>query len=1277
MPFKVFYSWQSRTSEETNLKFIRRCLQKAIQQIKKDLKDDSPEMILDRNTDGQSGAPFVPQTLEEKIRSCDVFVADTTFIIKANEEDPDGTPNSNVMLETGHALAGPGFERVIMVHNTINGGPDKLPFDIKQRRFPIQYELTTGDSEEKKAAVEKKLIGDLKYAIGLILTTELERQKKIFFPFEVWKSWEQTIQRPFKFVPSEYINEIFTELRTNLNEPKNVYRFCGLSGIGKTRMLFECFALKAKDVPEMLTNKILYADMNDESAGNVMHTVRQLLQQGENKILIVDNCPQDLHINLTSVVTNEKSKLSLITVSIDPEERVEQLDFQRVTKLLKIDNLKYKATVADIISENFKDLEQQEQDLFVEFSSGVAFVAALMRSDPQRGKHQPGSLKREDVIRRLLGGQYDDPNGKAVIEACCLFSTFGFFDEMKFQSENISLCEELCNLSFPGNLAEDLPELKKRTFERICKELHERQLLEKKGRAFAFRPTPLAISMAQEWWRTCTVTKFDRIVPIIRQAKLVESFCEQFRYLKHIDDAQRIVGELCGGVFSLAEVLNTEVGSRLFRSFVYVNPVACTNALKEAFGNMSVEDAVNIKSGRRNLVWALEKLVFRKETFDASVKILALFAVAENEGIANNARNQFLQLFHIYLPGTQASLRERLGIIDYCASKEPDYIELSLKAMDSGLTADRFMRGGGAEDQGDIVPLKDYEPNGGEIIQYWKDIIARLRNYSIESDTYRDQVTSILLENLYGLCFRGAGYLALEVIEELFNLGYIDRVELSSKVKFILRSGRVFDLKTTEDLKKLSIKVNPETFADRFVSLIKNPGSDEYFRDVDEGKGLTMEEKIIRLVEQAIKENINWEDYAQVLTTEQLAEGFNFGKSLAAKLPHEQRRQFLKLLIRHYETNSDTVLQYHTLIGVLSEANNLEDILLVYHSLLRHSYTLNGAFYVARASQLPYKELLKLIRLIEDGTLKTNQIMDFDYGWGLRHLSVSEVIEIFERIRNIDNTGKVCVFSILVKWCYKDEIWWGKFKDYIYKLLIEDTVLLLAGMRNTMDLYYWASVIEKFLVETDDVPLASRITDIIFNDLEQMEDYHRKDSHFYKVLDIVQQKYFEVLWARLIKLHHSNNISFITLYHLKDLIGTHYDYRNINVGLLFKEEQNFNTVFNWVKDTGNDEDQIWVARLLPAYSQGPGNSDSWHPYTLRYINEFGNNSKVLSEISSTMGSFSWSGSVVPKLQCDLLLFRQLQNHPIPTVRDWATGYIQNIQNRIVVEDNRDQDGFHE
>lgn len=158
MDISVFYAWQSDRPKECNHDLIRDAAQAACDRITDDPANDLV-IHLDQDTAGTPGMCDIPNTILEKIRDCDVFLADLTFVGRTDAEVKRAkvVSNPNVLLELGYAVgtkAGEetdGFERVIGVMNVAFGKPEDQMFDIKRRR-PISYELP---QESDKAAVDR------------------------------------------------------------------------------------------------------------------------------------------------------------------------------------------------------------------------------------------------------------------------------------------------------------------------------------------------------------------------------------------------------------------------------------------------------------------------------------------------------------------------------------------------------------------------------------------------------------------------------------------------------------------------------------------------------------------------------------------------------------------------------------------------------------------------------------------------------------------------------------------------------------------------------------------------------------------------------------------------------------------------------------------------------------------------------------------------------------------------------------------------------------------
>jgi hypothetical protein len=170
MSHVIFYSWQSDLANSTNRSFILDALNKAVDNLAND-DDLTIEPVLDRDTAGVPGSPDIGQTIFSKIEKATAFVCDISIINSSGAADRK-TPNPNVLIELGFALHALGQNKVIMVMNTAHGGPELLPFDLRQKRVS-GYDAK--ESDEDKATKRRDFARVLTDAIKAIL---LETQKQ-------------------------------------------------------------------------------------------------------------------------------------------------------------------------------------------------------------------------------------------------------------------------------------------------------------------------------------------------------------------------------------------------------------------------------------------------------------------------------------------------------------------------------------------------------------------------------------------------------------------------------------------------------------------------------------------------------------------------------------------------------------------------------------------------------------------------------------------------------------------------------------------------------------------------------------------------------------------------------------------------------------------------------------------------------------------------------------------------------------------------------------------
>jgi hypothetical protein len=177
MQATIFYSWQSDTKAAANRTLIQDALEGAAKELHAD-GSISVDPVLDRDTLAVPGAPDIGATILEKIDASAVFVADVSIVSRSANRL---APNPNVLIELGYALKSLGTRRVILVQNLAFGGPENLPFDLRQKRV-----LTYNSAEDagERAPERRRLHAVLKEALALILA-EVETRTAPAFPVEL------------------------------------------------------------------------------------------------------------------------------------------------------------------------------------------------------------------------------------------------------------------------------------------------------------------------------------------------------------------------------------------------------------------------------------------------------------------------------------------------------------------------------------------------------------------------------------------------------------------------------------------------------------------------------------------------------------------------------------------------------------------------------------------------------------------------------------------------------------------------------------------------------------------------------------------------------------------------------------------------------------------------------------------------------------------------------------------------------------------------------------
>lgn len=1273
MKITIFYSWQSTIESKYNRYFILDCIKKAVEQIKQ--KYNSIEVKITEALRDESGQISIPETIAEKIENCHIFIADMTII---NNDGASAktkyTPNPNVLLEYGQAIAHIGKSQIISVLNSKFGSPhndpELIPFDIRSDRFPIEYSIneeiyTDKEKREKeKNELTKHLSGALDITISKIIR-EQEDKYKPFKTWEQWREWRDEISIESEFIENKKTKEIRDIIMKEINNPNKLpIRITGLPGMGKTRILFEIFK-KVENNQEsiLLSNRILYLDYNYlTSEIDFSYFMSQVNQNKSDAILVIDNCNIDKHKIIAKHLTRG---LTLITIDSNPEEY--SLNKIGNTQYFVIEKKDFSDITECIISSMFKGLDKNKIEQIKEFSDGIPFMAILLGRSIKNGE-LIDDIDNKELLDKILGEKASVKNCRAILRSCSLFSKFGYEEDLSKQYQFIINNKKL-------TISNDTDEVRNSTFKELVKHYQKREIFEKKGRYLSLRPFPLAILLAQEWFENTDKEKFYEIIKEIQELDsphdtiLIDSLSEQLKYLKYSDNAKQIIETIVGenSPFDSTEVLNTELGSRLFRSFVEVNPVAISDNLYRQFNNKKTEELLEFKEGRRNIIWTLEKLCFGKETFANSTKILYRLAVAENESWANNATGQFLQLFHIFLAGTEVSLKERLKIIKWgLGMKDEKFTQLAIKAMASGLTTNHFVRMKGAERQG-IDELKDYAPiYDVEISEYYNSILDELINLIRSEGIYIDEVSKIIADSIRGLTNIGLIAIVLPYIDDVIAIKNgiwqegLDsiRMTLAFEGNKILEEHRTHLQKIIEELSK--------DFMTRFRSYDKfyhKNYSLEKFEEKEKERMYSLAKVFMEFKEVEQRELLS-KLYKRERGIYVIYQSY-FGKSISDFFDDniDKSEKFINISLSIAEELGEELFDYSILLGFIEQSER--EIKKYFYQKVGEKSYLNYLLFIFVANDEKGVEYFdQLFKLIDNRPQLFSYLGHLKYRMALQKLSIQEIESLQNKLLNYEIQGYIMIFELLssirTQDAEKQIVIDGFLKECIYKIGVQ--------WNNNIDNFQYFNHIRNILKnEEKDEKLCSFVVNDIINYINW--DTALSLEPYRSIFEIALSDYFDSTWAIISSAIINEHDGYMKFWGIKQLLGEHINNIYTKKDILFNN--NIEKIIDWCNKNQPIAPTL-IAELVPIYNE---DRTEWNPIAKRLIDEFGSIKEVLHGLEANMNSFSWSGSIVPLLESNKKLLESIVDNSNPIVSEWAQQNINELSKRIIQEKKKDEEYF--
>lgn len=1077
------------------------------------------------------------------------------------------------------------------------------------------------------------------------------------FVHQTVNNYSNTLLMPMNdFIKSYSTNGItyisfpkFAEIKHQiLTEPYRLIQFMGLSGIGKSRMIFEIF----HGIDN--SNNYYCSNASDDRLLNELSTFLRE-RMNEEGVIVLDDCNGDAFSKISKLRLEINTKYKIIGIYNDTEDivrerGVNQLYLNRRDLLDSVNQ--YIQDQIGLLGNQAENIVRQIQDI----SDGFP-VVAIKAIQSYRENGVTNLMNEDELWKKMCGYQSLTVDERVALQSLSLFEPLGYEQEFARDYQMVKYNENITPFDYNHLKIDDI-------FEKLVKSYKNKELIEINSCWLLVRPLPLAVWLVGQWFRNCGQNRFVQVLndldAIQEQAqanRMKRALCKRIQNMQDNEKAKYLFERLMavGTPFHYEEVVCSDFGSQLFLAISTVNPVAVTNCLYDVVMPQSIDWTKNIKGDvRRNYIWCLERLSMPETTFRKAALLLAKFSLAENESWANNATGQLLQLFHVALSGTETTLRQRLDVIEELRTLGDEYIPIVLKVIDSAFSYSHFSRNAGYEHIDGKV-YTDFEPMGVDICEYWEGcikILGELLQYRPDSV---NQIADIIVSHVYDLSLRSGCYDYLEKLinmvvnargnewpemhKQLLKLKRYNQDRLSTERKakidgWLKLFGAKDFLLTLDEVHATFYADNRElSFEDKMAHAV------EYFTPIakrfrDE-KLYSDSELVLRLLDSQTNEIAFIRAISNVLTLQQVKELFDvIIKNIAGKA-QDYQSSFLNIL---YFSLPESEAKRKFLQSIYDLKKYQQYIVLKTNS---------------ETSDL--KVLKEVVDIINNKHISPKTSLR-QYLYRVNIDSSERMFEVCSYIRkNVGNSEDILLDYIVA----------NEFSSFILegemKTLTMELLLNYDYAKSTVDAYNVNSLVTNILESGKEVDFAISYNKKLLREIKDYDSFRVTEHLYYTLLP----KYQDSILGDILK-EISNRESDFWYFGGKDLGSGD----GFGVGPLF--QCNIETI----KEVCLQESQgclpYRLAYLAPVFDYSDKDEPSFSQFfywLLEHFDSFKEQEEILSEFSSNMGSYSWVGSIIPLLEKKINCFKKLEHHTNTIVKKWVIENILSLSEQLRKEQN--------
>lgn len=479
---------------------------------------------------------------------------------------------------------------------------------------------------------------------------------------------------------------------------------------------------------------------------------------------------------------------------------------------------------------------------------------------------------------------------------------------------------------------------------------------------------------------------------------------------------------------------------------------------------------------------------------------------------------------------------------------------------------------------------------------------------------------------------RGNREAIVKAVKILIDIEHGISLELGQQFAYTLNARWPIPDKDKEVIRGLLEANEPKTMGDILKQVVISAPYNGIYKD-KEYIDLS-EEKARRMVNAFNQQkNTEWYSYLVELQKGEQKQTFNFGNEVG-KIWFDKEEVFVQAIkslngITLEEQNSSFINGFILGINNESETRKAIDKILSIDNICFHAIQLNRFLNITKV------DIEKLYPIFEKNP---NYIAALQYV-KFSPLSNDDLRDIIPNLISFGDFGRWISVEILYELTNSNSQKFEELRKLIELALMQGGILK-SSTYSQLSFHFYEELIKKVLVDNNQNDIAIFLVNEIVsacNEFSLHNEFHLRDMLF-----LLLNKYWDITWPSI-----------------GSILINRTDYSWFNLRTILSQYRNFDVekLINWTKEHLPDA-PVYTMLIVEFENIDADGVHILSPIVKCLIDLYGNDKRVLDELSAKLHSYSTTGSALPIFESRIALLTTLLGHEVPEVREFASREIE-------------------